>query len=144
MKALTIWQPWIWAILELPPHLWKDVENRTWAAPWIKGRAVALHAGLKFDEPDTWDQIEEATGVRPPPRSKLVVGSIIGAVVVEGFVVQSPSMWFRGPVGWQLGRRWKASQPVPCTGAQGLWEVPPAIAEEVKRVVRSTQRELAL
>ena len=43
MKALSIRQPWIWAMF----HLGKDVENRTWSTG-VRER-VMLHASLKYD-----------------------------------------------------------------------------------------------
>ena len=132
MKALTVWQPHVWAMFNLPPDRWKDIENRTWAAPWMTGRAVCIHAGQRFDDPDAWDAIEEAGDERPPVRVELVVGSIVGVVVIDDFVYQSSSPWFSGPVGWKLGRRWRLAKPVPCSGAQGLWTVPDEIEIEVR------------
>lgn len=47
MKALTLWQPWSWAIA----HAGKRVENRTWAPPAsVIGQRVAIHAGLRLDK----------------------------------------------------------------------------------------------
>jgi len=47
VKALTLWQPWSWAIA----HAGKRVENRTWAPPAsVIGQRVAIHAGLKLDD----------------------------------------------------------------------------------------------
>ena len=43
MKALSIKQPWAWAII----HAGKNVENRTWATSY-RG-PLLIHAGKTFD-----------------------------------------------------------------------------------------------
>lgn len=135
MKALSVWQPWVWAMFELPPETRKDIENRTWPAPWVQGKFIAIHAGKKIDDPDAWFFIEQAGGQRPPTdvevgeagEQLIVTSAIVGVVEVLGFVEQSESPWFVGPVGWQLGRRYRLPEPVQCRGAQGLWDVPPDV-----------------
>ncbi|MDD5394961.1 MAG: ASCH domain-containing protein [Thiothrix sp.] len=44
MKALSIQQPWAWAIL----NAGKDIENRDWYTP-VRGR-ILIHAGKKIDK----------------------------------------------------------------------------------------------
>jgi hypothetical protein len=44
MRALTVRQPWAWAI----PHAGKDVENRTWTNRFVTG-TIAIHAGYGLD-----------------------------------------------------------------------------------------------
>ena len=50
LRALTLWQPWAWAIVE--GH--KDIENRPWApgAALRVGDPFLIHAGMKYDDPD--------------------------------------------------------------------------------------------
>lgn len=46
MMALTVKQPWAWAIV----HSTKRVENRTWPPPdKIIRQRIAIHAGATFD-----------------------------------------------------------------------------------------------
>lgn len=63
--ALSIWQPWLWAIM------WagKNIENRTW--PTRYQGWVALHAGAHYDP--YWyarmaARVEKASGMLPPTR----------------------------------------------------------------------------
>jgi hypothetical protein len=120
MKALSVYQPWCWAMFEPPPDAWKDIENRKWEAPWVKGKFIAIHAAKTLDDMDAWFAIETASrGHRPPGPTELDVGgpvlvrgAIVGVVQVLDFVRSSSSPWFGGPVGWVLGRRYKLPSPV--------------------------------
>jgi len=47
MKAISIMQPWLFAICRMG----KQIENRTWApSPMLIGQRIALHAGKKEDD----------------------------------------------------------------------------------------------
>lgn len=47
MQALTLWQPWAWAMA----HAGKAIENRTWKPPRSAcGRMIAIHAGKTCDD----------------------------------------------------------------------------------------------
>lgn len=51
MKALTIRQPWAWAIF----HAGKDIENRVWQPRSLKpGETIAIHVAKKLD--DDWER----------------------------------------------------------------------------------------
>jgi hypothetical protein len=46
MKALTLWQPWSWAIA----HAGKRIENRTWRPlGCVINQQIAIHAGKQLD-----------------------------------------------------------------------------------------------
>ena len=134
MRALSLWQPWCWAILDLPADDAKDVENRTWAPPGSAiGELVAIHAALKLDdEAWAWRFVRAASGQAPPAPDELPRGAIVGVVEVTGFVRESASRWFWGPVGWTLGRRARLAQPIPMRGLQGLWGVPDDVAAQLR------------
>src|SRR5690349_14904511 len=51
MKALTVQQPWAWAII----HGGKDVENRTQA--WTYRGPLAIHAGQRWSERGQWSNL---------------------------------------------------------------------------------------
>ena len=53
MKALTIRQPWAWAVI----HAGKTVENRSRNITGDYRGPVAIHAGLKIDEAGQHDQL---------------------------------------------------------------------------------------
>src|SRR5207302_502261 len=66
MKALTVRQPWAWAIVQGK----KDVENRSWRTDH-RGM-VAIHAGgSREGEP-------LPRGEKPPPEHEFVYSAIIG------------------------------------------------------------------
>lgn len=126
LRALSVWQPWASAIVGPKP-----LENRRWP-PWEKviGKYIALHASLTIDDDDAF-AFCRCRGWDPPPRDQLVRGAIIGVVRVDGYVTESDDPWFVGPFGWRLSDR-RAIEPVPCRGRQGLWVVPPTIADQVR------------
>lgn len=114
MKALTIWQPYAGLIVAGV----KPVENRTWAPPCKPGTRIAIHAGSKHD-------------TRMSPH-----GAILGVVTLYE-VRRAPrgkDLWWVGPVGWYF-RDPVAIEPVPCKGAQGLWNLPSDVDAAVSRAV---------
>jgi hypothetical protein len=94
MKALSIRQPWAWAIL----HAGKDIENRTW---YTNFRGVILiHAGKKVDK-EGIEFIEYQTGILLS-KEMLITGGIIGSVEIVDCVTSSKSKWFLGKHGFAL------------------------------------------
>jgi len=128
VKALTIWQPWA----SLIGQAIKSVENRSWEAPWVLGKRIAIHAGNKFDESAA---LHLSVCAAPVPAvvhlARKVKGAIVCTAVVDRFIGRAEAdnvesdifVWFSGPVGWVL-RDVQKFDPVPCRGAQGLWDVP--------------------
>lgn len=92
MKALSIQQPWAWAIL----NCGKDIENRTWQTS-IRGR-ILIHAGKRVDA-EGIDFLEDLGIVVP---SKFELGGIVGSVSIGDCVKHSTSKWFFGPFGFVL------------------------------------------
>jgi len=154
MRALTLIQPWAWAIA----HAGKRVENREWQPPdSLFGQRVAIHAGKKFDDRAlVW--IREETSAQVPTKEEFVHGAIEcvatlrGCIALKNFcgrgnglltqqeiceAIDSP--WFGGPVGWVLADVVALSCPVPCRGAQGLWTLPDDVETEVMRQLVCTQ-----
>src|SRR5262249_12823997 len=103
MRALSLWRPWPWALFFAPPDRIKNVENRCWAADWIIGEPIAIHAAHKVDGPEAFSFIERTSGVRPPEDGGDV--GFIGVVRFDAMLRESSSPWFVGPVGWQIGWR---------------------------------------
>lgn len=145
MKALTLWQPWAWAIA----HAGKDVENRTWAPPaYMIGERIAIHAGKRFDE-EAWtflsdpccSPIDESLAAEDglfdvPCADEIARGAVVAVATLaevlrfgEGEARGWP--WYGGPVGWVLTDV-VAMEPVPCRGAQGLWDLPVDIERSLK------------
>jgi len=145
MKALTLIQPWAWAICSAG----KRIENRGWRPPRsLWGQRIAIHAGKKFDPDSGLALFAEGYGLPATmPQGAIVATARIAGVVTEdktGLVVESASeeppawvlspknrVWFCGPVGWVLDEVVVLREPVPCRGAQGLWVVPAAVERQV-------------
>ncbi len=123
--ALSVRQPWAWAIL----HGGKVIENRSLAAIRSGGMRpgrICLHAakGMKRDEYDwaVW-RLQRHGTVAPRPDA-LVRGAIIGTVEVTGIITESDSEWFGGTAGLTLADP-VAIDPIPAEGALGYFEWQP-------------------
>ena len=125
MYALTIWQPWAWAIVA--GH--KDVENRDWRPrPSLIGQTIAIHAGKRIDD-EAISVVEELCGEQP----KIVTGAIIGTARLLQVVASHPSVWrSQSNFGFVLGEARPLSTPLPCAGALNFWRVPESLASHLE------------
>lgn len=141
MKALTLWQPWASLITHGP----KRIENRTWFPRWILNQRIAIHAGKRFDR-ETWEDYREdfiypyGSSVDEIPR-----GAILGSAIVIGCVYPDseeasrwPAYYNPGSLGWKLDSVVALPEPIPCRGAQGLWDVP---VEIERKILESVSRQ---
>ena len=135
MRALTVRQPWAWAII----HGGKDVENRTRNLAGAHRGPIAIHAGK------TWaagavEWMLTALGIRVP--ACLASGAIIGVVelvdVHRAHTAEcSDDPWGRcsewaewsdldNPVICHLvlANPRPLAKPIPWRGRQGLWNLP--------------------
>ena len=128
MKALTIKQPWVHAILREG----KDIENRTWQRSfrgWL-----ALHASAQPRRDAKFPR-----GIRVPDFGTLDYSAICGVARVVDIVPKSRSKWFWRPdddttnYGWVLDDVTALKTPIPCKGTLGLWEVSPEVLREIQR-----------
>ncbi len=128
MKALSIKQPWVHAIL----HEGKDIENRSWQRDfrgWL-----AIHAS---SQPNRYAEFPR--GIRVPDFRTLDYSAICGVARVVDIVSKSRSKWFWHPddgstnYGWVLADATPLKTPIPCSGALNLWEVPPKAFLEIQR-----------
>ena len=94
MKALSIQQPWAWAIL----HAGKDWENRNWGTNY-RG-PLAIHAGKTVDH-DGYDYLARH-GFHAPRN--LPTGGVMGICdLVDCRRINAPDgLWLFGPWGWEL------------------------------------------
>lgn len=137
MKALSIQQPWAWAII----CAGKDVENRSWrkagcggswkkdnpglyqARELVKSKPVfAIHCGQKFDD-DGYDFLRLKLGAAVPWRGDFRLGGIVGTARLIDVVTAHSSEWFEGPIGLVLAEA-KPVPFVPFKGALGFFDVP--------------------
>ncbi len=97
LRALTIWQPWAWLIV----NGYKDVENRSWET---RHRGpLLIHAGLN----KRWLSENELTKIERKFRITLPRdfdrGGVLGIVEVVNCVCRSRSRWYqRGYIGWVM------------------------------------------
>ena len=163
VKALTLWRPWPNAIFKHG----KLVENRTWAPPdSLVGQWLAIHAGKAVDGEGIVRCMEILKGraVAYAHDAQDLCGPssvIVGVVRVRGWVCRNQiresahdklphdlaraaldSPWFCGPFGWVFDFPTRCPSPVPCTGHQGLWNLPAEVEREVRDQTERNDREL--
>lgn len=128
MKALTICQPYAYLITlpETDPRH-KRVENRTWYTPH-RG-ALAIHAGKSKEWLDTYDKLSFRE------EDNLVYGAVVAtATLVACLNRENEAKWPRR-FDWvkdheHSGDEWlwvleeveRLVRPIPCKGAQGIWD----------------------
>jgi hypothetical protein len=130
MRALTVRQPWAWAIIRAG----KDIENRSWTNRHATG-TIAIHAGMGLDPLN-----ELPRGVKKPGREDLIHGAIIGVVDIAGVVRKGRSKWFSGPFGWVLRNPRPLRKPIRCTGRLGLWRLPPRVRHAIDQQLAPRHR----
>lgn len=139
MRALTLHQPWAWAIT----HADKRVENRSRPPPKsLVGLDFAIHAGLRIDDAAVQrfyrgDFGDIAAKVNPDDivRGAVVAVARLSKVVeheIPGFEQHGGDCWFFGPVGYLLTDVRVLREPVPCRGLQGFWPLPPEVEATVR------------
>jgi len=107
MKALTLKQPWAWAVA----HAGKDVENRTWKPPAsVIGQRIAIHAGctpLDANDEEGLDAYEDIIikfGIaaedapddhpivlrhHPVKRGRIWLGGIVAVATIAGWIKEN-------------------------------------------------------
>jgi hypothetical protein len=121
MAALSIRQPWAWAICA--GH--KDVENRSWRTTYRGWFAV--HAGGRAPTAVDIAWIRDTIGIVVP--ADLARGALIGVAHLVDVVENSDSPWAQPDhLHWLVtdGRLW--SDPIPCRGRLGFFR-PPELSE---------------
>lgn len=110
--ALSIRQPWIWAMF----NAGKDIENRVWPTQ-VRG-PICLHAAKAM----TGQDIREYEGFFgfdlagvPADYSALPRGAIVGTAEIVDCVRDCRSKWFFGPWGFVL-RNVQPVEPIPVKG----------------------------
>ena len=128
MKALTVQQPWAWAIISGR----KRVENRPWSTP-VRGR-IAIHSSRTADS-NWWDlaaMLEDAATWEACYDSPY--GAILGTVELVDCVEESDDYSFAGPpyYGFVLANPRPLRKPIQVRGRQRFWTIPPNIAGRLR------------
>ncbi len=141
MRALTLHQPWAWAIA----HADKRIENRV-QRPMrgIVGQQLAIHAGKTLDVEAAvmmrsgryGDAARYCPGGELETSVIVAVTRVVGVAMVPREVVEmgfDPAPWWTGPFGLLLADVFTLNRPVYARGMQGYWHVPPLALVEVER-----------
>jgi hypothetical protein len=143
MKALSIRQPWAWAIL----NAGKDIENRDWGdrypslheahrmvenAITADGGLFLIHASAGMTRGEYEDclstihaislQTHFPNGLMLPAFADLARGGIVGQAQIYDVVTEHSSPWFFGRIGLVL-RNVKPLPFRPIKGSLGFFEV---------------------
>jgi hypothetical protein len=113
--ALTVRQPWAWAIVA--GH--KDVENRRWSTPY-RG-PLLIHASRRAAPEDWLKELRRLLDRGTAIPEQFEYGAVIGVVELRSIGRDSASVWaLPGLQHWQLGRA-RTLAPIPTLGALGLF-----------------------
>lgn len=113
MKALSIQQPWAWAIL----NAGKDIENRSWYTSF-RGKFL-IHVGKKIDVLGIGILNEDMDITCP---TNFMTGGIVGVAEITDCVTKSNNKWYFGRYGFVLKN--VASLPfVPYRGQLGFFDI---------------------
>ncbi len=126
IKAISVRQPWAWAITTLQ----KDIENRSWHRRFFGPVLIHAGAGLKAADveaflatveasPELQARLDAAGGLQLD-KLRQETGGIVGKAEITGCVRTSPSPWFFGPYGFTLANA-RALPFQPCKGALGFF-----------------------
>jgi len=133
VKALSIRQPWAWAIL----HAGKDIENRDWKdynrdAKFRGEFLIHASSGMTKREYEefvwlTDQELKLADSAAVPAFDALLRGGFVGRARVADAVRRHASPWFFGPLGLVITDA-KPGPFTPFKGMLGFFDVPDDIA----------------
>lgn len=122
MKAISIRQPWAWAITN--GH--KDIENRNWTTR-VTGY-IYIHASKGCTKAEYDDAVWEINKINPnlkiPALKDLERGGLVGTCTITGCVEKSSSPWFFGRYGFTIENASRMNM-IPYKGQLGFFEVDP-------------------
>lgn len=119
LRALTVRQPWAWALIQG----YKDIENRSWQTK--KRGWILLHAGTAKPASEALATVAELAG-RSMPLSN-PSGAIIGAIKISRIHPYETchgecSPWAeQDSWHWEMRAPVRLATPVPARGALNLW-----------------------
>jgi len=123
MRAISINQPWAWAIAAGV----KRVENRTWTTSY-RG-PLLIHASLTYHE-ENWERVELAAPEIVVP-DELDCGGIVGVCDLVDVVTSKPGdPFFCGPYGFVLANA-RPIEWIEVRGKLGLWRPPAEIVAQI-------------
>lgn len=138
MKALSVRQPWAFAIV----MGFKPIENREWTRAH-RGPTL-IHTGKNAELGNLTTVLMKIadqacmklTDVRALYRKHSATGAIVGRVNIVDCVTAHPSQWFFGPYGFVMeGAEW--CEPFPWRGQLDFFEVPETVVEKLRFKTRA-------
>lgn len=134
MKALTIWQPWIWAIM----HAGKRLENRGW---YCGHRGpILLHAAKRYEPEEILNTMRtiiplgRKAGLEMPSVTLrqlqascgylLATANVVDCIRPGGAVPEGQAGWYTGSYALVLDDVKPLGMPIFYRGQQGLFDVP--------------------
>jgi len=148
MKALSVKQPWAWAICNLPKEYQKDIENRTWKTTYHGD--FLIHASKSFDK-EGYERLVVYLktlgyqGEIPKPH-EFVKGAIIGISYLNRiannnsvYFANTDSIWYEGEFGFMLEDSRALINPIPLKGKLNFFEVDNnLVRSELEKIVKKT------
>lgn len=135
MKALTLHQPWAYAVA----HLGKRIENRKWLPPpVVRHSRIAIHAAAMGAGRREREAVAALRAKGYDVPDVLPRGCVVAVAKVLGWRYSprpEDGDWWIGPVGWELGEVVALDTPVACTGYQRLWNLPDDVEAAVREAV---------
>ncbi len=133
MRALSIKQPWLHAIL----YLGKRVENRSWQLPGdVRGITVALHARERMSSID-WKYAERIYGGQIP--RDLPSGCLLAIAVFTHEIATREELslfeqkWYSGPYCWVIASVRPLETPIMCRGGIGFWQLSSYVKDKLEK-----------
>lgn len=127
MRAITICQPWAWAILA--GH--KRYENRDWHTDYVG--PLVIHAGKSLAWMDEGLAFIRKQGLAPPPAKELPRGVLLGLVRQTGCVrtAEAGDPWAFGPWCHEYAEPELLRTPIDFRGMLSHFAVPLELVEEL-------------
>jgi hypothetical protein len=149
--ALSVRQPWAWALVKGIKPLENRGEGLAHYARRLVGQHIGIHASKQYDdqdgihafqsilrEPQVAAEIEKFHGPGPVTLRMMPLGSIVGVGRLARVVIGEDERlsgrelrWWAGPCGLIFDEV-REIEPVPCKGRLGFWSMP----EDVTALVR--------
>jgi hypothetical protein len=122
MKAISVKQPWAWALFHGKP-----VENRTWETDY-RGELL-IHASKQWDKKGfLW--LRDNKYMVDSHVISFHIGCIIGKVTMTDCVISHPSPFFFGPYGHIYKDSIEFKTPIPFKGKLKFFDVPAELIKE--------------
>ncbi|BAY41285.1 hypothetical protein NIES2111_56810 (plasmid) [Nostoc sp. NIES-2111] len=128
MKALTVRQPWAWAIICAN----KNIENRVWPIHYRGDILIHAAKGCTKKEYLCAKEFCQSIGVSIPELNLLSRGQTIGVITVVGcqFSETGAGWGMSQQFHWHLANP-REIKPIPYIGQLGLFDVPDELLKEV-------------